>query len=158
MKTVKDGAGTTVRGQQTRSPELLREHLRSVGLRVTAPRVAVLQRMERAESPVTHAELADEFADQGWDRATIYRNLIDLTDAGLLRRSDIGDHVWRFELLRAKDDHAPAVHPHFVCNECGTVTCLPGEVIELRPTRGAPKALRHSGLEIQLKGRCDRCA
>ena len=34
---------------------------------------------------------------QAWDPATIYRNLTDLSEAGLARRTDVGDHVWRFE-------------------------------------------------------------
>lgn len=154
MKTDKRSGGAAEPG----SPEALRAQLRSVGLRVTAPRVAVLDRMAQSTSPVTHAELADAFSAQGWDRATIYRNLMDLTEVGLLRRADIGDHVWRFELLRPDGDHSPTRHPHFVCNECGTVQCLPDGVVELKPGRGVPRALADAGLEIQLKGRCDRCA
>ena len=93
----------------------------SSGLRVTAPRVAVLQRLLQATSPVSHGELAETLAPQ-WDRATIYRNLIDLTESGVLRRTDVGDHVWRFE-VRADDasSHEDRKHPHFVCGECGDV-------------------------------------
>ena len=136
----------------------LREKLRAAGLRVTQARLAVLRALTGAGTPSSHPELYASLQDDGWDRATLYRNLTDLTEAGLLRRVDLGDHVWRFELLRPDGDHAPTRHPHFVCNECGTVQCLPDGVVELKPGRGVPRALAGAGLEIQLKGRCDRCA
>jgi Fur family ferric uptake transcriptional regulator len=147
------------RAKNTNSVETLREQIRATGLRVTAPRVAVLQRVLQALSPVTHGEIAEALSPQGWDRATIYRNLIDLTDAGILRRTDVGDHVWRFE-VKADDSvaHVDKTHPHFVCDECGDVQCLPEEIVELHASRSAPKSLRGRDVEIQLKGRCDRCA
>ncbi|MFO0645619.1 MAG: transcriptional repressor [Polyangiales bacterium] len=147
-----------VRTRTSTSLDELRERIRTSGLRVTAPRVAVLQRILQATSPITHGELAEALSSQ-WDRATIYRNLTDLTDVGLLRRTDVGDHVWRFE-VRADDaeGHEDRKHPHFVCDECGDVQCLPDEMVELHTSRGAPKALKGREVEIQLKGRCDRCA
>ncbi len=147
-----------VRTRTSTSLDELRERIRTSGLRVTAPRVAVLQRILQATSPITHGELAEALSAQ-WDRATIYRNLTDLTDVGLLRRTDVGDHVWRFE-VRADDaeGHEDRKHPHFVCDECGDVQCLPDEMVELHTSRGAPKALKGREVEIQLKGRCDRCA
>jgi Fur family ferric uptake transcriptional regulator len=147
-----------VRARTSPSLDELRERIRASGLRVTSPRVAVLQRLLQATAPVSHGELAEALASQ-WDRATIYRNLTDLTDAGLLRRTDVGDHVWRFE-LRSDDGgaHEDNKHPHFVCDECGDVQCLPEEMVELHSSRGAPKALKGREVEIQLKGRCERCA
>ena len=140
------------------SPEEIRRLIRDAGLRVTSPRVAVMQRVEQTQGPVTHAEIADALAPQGWDRATIYRNLTDLTEAGLLRRTDMGDHVWRFELASDPEGgHETGLHPHFVCNACGDVTCLPDDAIEIHVGRGAPKSLKGRAVEIQVKGRCDDC-
>jgi len=48
-------------------------------------------------------EVFAELQAEGWDRATLYRNLVDMTDAGLLRRVDLGDHVWRYELEHRVD-------------------------------------------------------
>lgn len=145
------------RSKAGQSAEQLREQIRAAGLRATSPRIAVLQSLGRARTPVSHAELAAELAPKGWDRATIYRNLIDLTNAGLVRRTDMGDHLWRFELREGAGSHATDEHPHFMCETCGDVLCLPDESIEIKATRGAPRALRRKGLQIQIKGRCDRC-
>jgi Fur family ferric uptake transcriptional regulator len=134
----------------------LRERIRTAGLRVTAPRVAVLQRLHGATSPSSHADLVDALAPQGWDRATLFRILNDLADAGLVHRVDVGDHVWRFELCAEETPHAGGEHPHFVCNECGDVVCLPDADVRVN-VRGGPRALRTKRLEVQIKGRCDRC-
>jgi Fur family transcriptional regulator, ferric uptake regulator len=132
-----------------------RELIRTKGLRATAPRIAVYDHLSRLATPVSHGDIAAELAGEGWDRATVYRNLIDLTEAGLVRRSDLGDHVWRFELVRGR--HAASGHPHFMCESCGDVQCLPDHAVEIKASRGAPRALRRKGIQIQLKGRCDRC-
>jgi Fur family transcriptional regulator, ferric uptake regulator len=146
------------RSRAGQSAEQLREQIRATGLRATSPRIAVLQRLSRSRAPICHAELAAELGPQGWDRATIYRNLIDLTNAGIVRRTDMGDHLWRFELREGGDRHAAGEHPHFMCEACGGVLCLPDESVEIKVSRGAPRALRRKGLQIQIKGRCDRCA
>ena len=86
------------------------DKIRTVGLRSTAPRVAVLRELEAATAPLSHADLVDSLGSQGYDRVTIYRNLTDLTEAGLVMRADLGDHVWRFE-WRELGARAPVGHP-----------------------------------------------
>ncbi|HEU5076717.1 MAG TPA: transcriptional repressor, partial [Polyangiaceae bacterium] len=94
-----------------RTPAEFRELLRENGLRATGPRVAVLEVLERLKRPMTHGEVADELGDSGFDRATLYRNLVDMTETGLLHRTDYGDHVWRFELTPAQGAHPEDGHP-----------------------------------------------
>lgn len=141
-----------------RGRDELRALLREAGLRATTARVAVLRVLTDEKVPLSHGEVYERVGDQGFDRATVYRNLVDLAEAGLVSRADLGDHVWRFELL---DDagHAVEVHPHFVCTDCGTVACLPTEAVAVRATRGSPKSLRRRGaIEININGLCDACA
>ena len=137
------------------SLDQLKATIRGAGLRSTAPRIAVLKRLHAATQPVSHGELVDTLADEGMDRTTVYRNLVDLTDAGLVRRTDLGDHVWRFELKRGEDESVR--HPHFTCTDCGTVACLPSESVRLSSTKGAPKSVAARSVDIQLRGLCDRC-
>ncbi|HEX8824715.1 MAG TPA: Fur family transcriptional regulator [Archangium sp.] len=132
------------------------ERLRAAGLRSTAPRVAVLRELESATAPLSHADLVEALDDQGYDRVTIYRNLTDLTEAGLVIRADLGDHVWRFELKREEKAHQ-GTHPHFTCTDCGSVACLPAESVRLTPAKGAPKSVSARSVDIQLRGLCDRC-
>jgi Fur family ferric uptake transcriptional regulator len=134
----------------------LTARLHARGLRRTAPRLAVLAALEKARAPVSHPELCARLEPNGFDRATLYRNLIDLTQAGLVSRTDLGDHVWRFELEREDGDHRLA-HPHLICSGCGKVDCLPD--VTLHTGRGKDTAVQlPAELEIQLKGLCARCA
>lgn len=141
---------------KARSVQDLQEQLRAAGLRATLPRVAVLRYLHDADSPASHAEVAEALGKEGFDRATVYRNLIDLTEVGLVRRSDMGDHVWRFERVGEKS-HAEGEHPHFICGGCGAIACLPEDAVEVRAVRGAPRALRRKGVTVQLRGLCDSC-
>ena len=158
----------------------LRSAVRGVGLRATPSRLAVLELLRSSDTPMSHGDVADRLASQAWDRATIYRNLTDLAEAGLVRRTDVGDHVWRFEAVSAHDESA---HPHFVCTECGTVACLPEIELAVRRTAraerplgpgsrpslirggqpkdrsasGPPRAVKQRQVEVHVRGLCDAC-
>lgn len=132
--------------------QALVERLRTAGLRCTQPRLQVLKVLVEAASPRTHAELSEVLG--ALDRATVFRNLVALTDAGLVRRLDLGDHVWRYEL--SEDGHADeAGHAHFTCVSCGDVVCLDG--VEIRVAQVAPSLPALAEIEIQLRGRCRDC-
>jgi Fur family ferric uptake transcriptional regulator len=131
--------------------------LREAGLRITESRVAVLEHLTRQVAPVSHADLCRSLAGAGFDRATLYRNLIDLTEVGLVTRTDLGDHVWRFELKR-REGHHVASHPHFVCSDCGTVSCLPDVAVRIVRGKRAPRSLATRNVAIQITALCDACA
>lgn len=128
--------------------------LRTAGLRSTTARIAVLQRLRCAKSPLSHAELADELTPLGLDKATVFRNLTDLTDAGLVDRTELGDHVWRFE-IRDRMHSEKGKHPHFVCITCGSVSCLGG--MKLPPRLTAHGQEIGSVTEVLLRGYCKTC-
>ncbi|MDX1969203.1 MAG: Fur family transcriptional regulator [Planctomycetaceae bacterium] len=132
----------------------IRTLLGEVGLRTTAARLAVVRRLQQASTPLSHAEVAEELVPLGFDKATVFRNLTDLVDAGLVSRTELGDHVWRFELR--DPTHQDGQHPHFVCVDCGSVTCL--HDVEL--PKSAQKSWTKVGsvTEILLKGHCTACA
>lgn len=139
-------------------PGELKALLRDAGLRATAARAAVFQCLLDAGGPLSHGEVCDRLADVGFDRATVYRNLADLTEAGLVRRTDLGDHLWRFELTTKVEHHVEEVHPHFVCTACGNVACLPEGAVTIHSVKGAPRALRSGDVEVQVRGTCNGCA
>jgi Fur family ferric uptake transcriptional regulator len=131
--------------------EDLRQLLAGRGLRVTEQRLAILRELARLRVPTSHPELTARMAGSGLDRATIYRNLVSLTDEGILVKTQLGDNVWRFELPRGTQV-AHGTHPHFVCSDCGGVDCLPSGSVSLK---GA--AAQNEVAEVQLRGRCSGC-
>lgn len=128
------------------TPTLIRE----AGLRATRGRVAVYDALRETHSPLNHGELVATLSYLGLDQATIYRNLMALTKVGLLRRTDLGDHVWRFELAPM---HQTGEHPHFVCIDCGAITCLPELGITIDGF--VPSC---SPVTVRLEGQCNDCA
>jgi Fur family transcriptional regulator, ferric uptake regulator len=128
-----------------------RDLLSSKGLRVTEQRLALLAELAKVTSPISHPELTDRMEGSGMDRATVYRNLLTLVEAGVLVRAQLGDNVTRFELPRTlSSDHSH--HPHLVCTECGNVRCLPANTVKLRG-----EAADSEVAEVQLRGRCAKC-
>jgi Fur family ferric uptake transcriptional regulator len=149
--------------------EACRARIRAAGLRCTAARLAVLEHLEAARGPRTHADVSAALASRGFDRATIYRNLTELTEAQLLDRVELGDHVWRFEIRRHHDHGGKdRGHPHFLCTTCGEVSCLDDVRVAITPTAPPParsprrrdpgqRAAIGTVTEVLLKGRCGDC-
>jgi Fur family ferric uptake transcriptional regulator len=134
-----------------------RNRIRAAGLRATPGRIATYQVLLAAQAPITHGDVVECLGGRGFDRATIYRNLIDLTDAGLVARADLGDHAWRFELSeRAAGGRRD--HVHFVCVDCGDVACLSGVDVSIKPTAATPRSVSEKRVEVQLRGLCDACS
>ncbi len=154
----------TKRSSQSTMLDSIRAQIRAVGLRSTMARLSVMQELMTATSPLTHAQVADRLAAKEFDRATIYRNLVELSEAGLVNRIELGDHVWRFELRRADNDSAETSmglspgHPHFVCVDCGEVSCLPTGSVSIKHAGGAKPELISDVTEVLLKGHCGNCA
>jgi Fur family ferric uptake transcriptional regulator len=144
----------------TKSAELsiskARSILKEAGLRCTASRVAVLRHLADSDQPMSHTDVAERLEAAGYDRSTIYRCLMDLAEAGILTRMDLGDHTWRFGLLRDHDRGEPD-HPHFLCVGCGQAVCLPG--VEVRITGATNEEPPSVGdvTEVVLKGHCVKC-
>ena len=146
----------------------MKTRIRDSGLRCTAARLAVMDHLESAAGPRTHAEVSEALADLGFDRATIYRNLTELTEKKLVSRVELGDHVWRFEIKRTGEHGAAGEdHPHFLCTTCGEISCLDDVRVAITPksrprttasaARGARATRIHSVTEVLLKGRCESC-
>ncbi|MGJ8685912.1 MAG: ferric iron uptake transcriptional regulator [Spongiibacteraceae bacterium] len=107
------------------------QELRKAGLKVTLPRVKILQLLEDAESDNQHFSAEDVYRalmESGEDvgLATVYRVLTQFEAAGLVVRHNFeaGHSVFELE----KGDH----HDHIVCMESGEVIEFFDEVIERR--------------------------
>lgn len=130
-----------------------RKMLKDAGLRSTPARISVINALKRSSRPQTHAQLADELVPLGFDKATVFRNLTDLAEAELVLRTELGDHVWRFEMRDPKHDRSS--HPHFVCVDCGSVTCIDEMALPTPTVRRNLNIARIS--EVLVKGHCGDC-
>jgi Fur family ferric uptake transcriptional regulator len=110
-----------------------------------------------AARPVSHSDVVKAFKDRGYDRATLFRNLKDLTEAGLLIRKDYGDHIWKFESpgVEASSDEGHH-HPHFICVACHDTLCL--EELDLPKSPSEVYASKIGSIQdVVVRGVCSNC-
>ncbi len=127
--------------------------IRKAGLRGTPARIATYIALQTSKSPLTHAEVAEIIETLGADKATVLRNLTDLVAAGLARRTEVGDRLWRYEVANPEEPFD--THPHFLCVDCGTVTCLDDVELTANSRRNSDRVGQVT--EILLKGHCTAC-
>jgi Fur family ferric uptake transcriptional regulator len=135
----------------SKSAERFRSLLVEKGIRVTEQRLAVLRALAGRQTPVSFPELVEQLSPEGLDRATVYRNLTGMAEAGILIRSQLADGVARYELPQWGGS-LHAEHLHLVCVDCGHVSCLPASAVSLH---GEAK---RRVTEVQLRGHCASCA
>lgn len=105
------------------------QELRKAGLKVTLPRIKILQILESNEDKHMSAEdvykaLLDAKEDVGL--ATVYRVLTQFESAGLIVRHNFDGGHSVFELSRGEH------HDHMVCMETGDVIEFVDDAIEKR--------------------------
>ncbi|MBF6333866.1 Fur family transcriptional regulator [Nocardia transvalensis] len=130
-----------------------RERLRAAGLRVTAPRVAVLDAV--VEQPHSDADrVAATVRGQLGSVSTqaVYDVLRACVNAGLLRRIEPAGSAALYE-ARTGDNHH-----HLVCRNCGTVVdvdCAVGQAPCLDPSDAHGFAIDEA--EVVYWGLCPDC-
>ena len=129
--------------------------LKEFGMRATAPRLAVMLSLHEKKRPMTHDGVAASLPDGAFDKATVWRVLSDLTAVGILRRMDLGDRIWRYEFVD-ENQTAEDSHPHFLCEECGVISCLPALQVTTLDGR-LPKELVNASFQIRIAGTCQVC-
>lgn len=131
-----------------------KEWIKQHGLRVTAPRLAVVMLLStQRETPLSYTEVLEHLGDTDWDPATIYRNLVKLEEMGVTQIAHRANGIARYELAL----HTRHTHPHFVCNDCGIVSCLPKLAlpsVHLQEQRWQ-ESLQTA--DIQIQGNCPDC-
>lgn len=130
-------------------------NLRKAGLKVTLPRMKILEMLENSETRHLSAEdVYKSLLDSGEEigLATVYRVLTQFESAGLVTRHHFEGGHSMFELNEG--DH----HDHILCVKCGRVDEFVDETIEQRQRQIAQDA----GYEITdhslyIYGICPDC-
>lgn len=127
--------------------------LRDTGLRVTAPRLAVLKALDgnpHSEAKAVLHRVLGELPSTSLQ--AIYNVLADLAVAGLVRKIEPAGQPGLYE-LRVGDNHH-----HLVCTTCGVVVdvdCAVGHAPCLTP--GATSGFAIDEAEVTYWGTCGDC-
>jgi Fur family ferric uptake transcriptional regulator len=103
--------------------------LKTAGLKITGPRVKVLQILERGQARHLSAEdVYKQLLEMGDDvgLATVYRVLTQFEQAGIVIRHHFESGLSVFELSEGKH------HDHLVCVKCSAIEEFMDEIIETR--------------------------
>jgi Fe2+ or Zn2+ uptake regulation protein len=95
---------------------LVEQRLREVSQRYTSGRREVVELLADAGHPVSIEDIAERAPRL--PRSSAYRHLVDLQQAGVVRRVPANDDHFRFELAEDITEH----HHHLLCTTCGKVT------------------------------------
>ena len=103
------------------------KNLRKAGLKVTLPRVRILEIFESSDEKHLSAEdFYNKIRESGDEvgLATVYRVLTQFESAGILMKQNFEDNYSVYELV--SDDH----HDHMVCIDSGEVIEFKNDIIE----------------------------
>jgi Fur family ferric uptake transcriptional regulator len=128
--------------------------LAAAGERVTRQRLVVAERLAAEGRQVTADDLYRSLRniEPKIGRATVFRTLERLVEAGVARRLELAGHVYAYVACR------PAHHHHLSCTRCGRVE----EISEAYVRPIARRLASDRGFEVDdarldFYGRCARC-
>lgn len=129
--------------------------LEDSGLRCTPQRFSVMSYLLEHHGHPTAAEISEgvtALAGKGprSSRATIYNNLRDLVQAGLVREVAVEGRSARFDVKGLQ-------HHHFICDKCGTVEDLDFFAVPQPPSESLGKRILRE-CELIARGLCGKCA
>ncbi|WP_058452228.1 ferric iron uptake transcriptional regulator [Legionella maceachernii] len=131
------------------------QQLKDAGLKITMPRVKILQILEQSPKHHLSAEgVYKALLDMGEDvgLATVYRVLTQFEVAGLVTRHNFEGGHSVFEL--SQGEH----HDHLVCVKCGRVEEFVDKIIEERQQMIAENAqFKMTDHALNIYGLCPDC-
>ena len=129
--------------------------LRPPGGKRSSKRDRILSVFLRQEGHLSADELVDRVHDEeaGIGRATVYRTLQWMVDAGIARKVDFGEGRSRFE-----PSYRHPRHFHLVCTSCHRSSeFLSSDVESLMEEIAAARSFSPTQAVVQVYGICDEC-
>ncbi|MGH8914297.1 MAG: Fur family transcriptional regulator [Acidimicrobiia bacterium] len=135
------------------------DRLSASGVRYTGGRRQVVAALQRADGPMSAAELYRDL-DGEVPGSSVYRTLAVLEEAGVVEPHHGAKGVTRYEIAEWLAGH----HHHLVCSNCGAVEDieLPSDMeTQLERLVGRVSGMSRfsaSGHALEVDGRCSRCS
>jgi len=132
---------------------IFQSYLRRQGHRVTKQRLDVARKVFSLHRHFTADELQYMLRKEGVSRATIYRTLSLMLEAGLVKEHNFGDRGKIYEHIIGHTSHF-----HLVCITCGRITEIERTEIEDALARAATsEGFQILEKDVVLFGFCSQC-
>lgn len=131
------------------------QDLKSAGLKVTLPRLKILEVLEKSQNHHLSAEdiyraLIEQHEEVGV--ATIYRVLTQFEKSGIVNRLNFENNLSVYELSNVEH------HDHLVCVKCNEIVEFQDDVIESHQLQIAEQyGFQLTDHSLYLYGLCRRC-
>lgn len=138
-----------------RPEEKFREFLEIRGEKLTKPRRVLVAHIFSSHKHFDADELVLDLQSAGHKvgRATVYRTLRLLVEAGLLRELRVTNRT------AYEHDYGYPSHDHMHCTQCGTIIEFTNEEVrQLRERLALQHSFRASGHRFVITGQCASCA
>ncbi|MEY4775988.1 MAG: hypothetical protein RL759_501 [Verrucomicrobiota bacterium] len=122
-------------------------------LRVTTPRLAMLNILAEATRPMSAEEIHAAAGDGTLDLVTVYRSLGALDEAGILQRHPLERGRSLYALV-APGHH----HHHVICRRCGRIERLPGCDTSRLEAAARGKGFADLTHVMEIYGICPACS
>jgi len=124
------------------------------GLKLTPQRMVIFRILSESNQHVTVDQVYQKASAEYpmLSPATVYRNMEQMVDAGLLTRLDLGGTSMRYDTNLEE-------HHHFVCSKCGKVSDVYLEDIQYKmdANRSHLEKAKINSLDLHLQGTCGEC-
>jgi len=131
------------------------EMLRQYKLKITQPRLSVLQLISEKTTAISQPEL-EKHIGKKIDRVTLYRILASFEEKGIVHKVfDLnGTATYALCSNDCSADHHHDQHVHFICSLCNSVYCLDEISIPKIPL---PQKFQLHSVAVNAVGICENC-
>jgi len=132
--------------------EEARTRIHHAGMRITKPRVAIIESLLRHNGPISIEHIHQEMGHDVCDLVTVYRCLAAFESLDMVRRSYLHNGTCLYEVTLGKQRHY-----HIICKECGRT-----EHVDYFPVEGMVRMLTDRGYTqvshvVEFFGVCPTC-
>ena len=129
-----------------------RTRIRQARMRITRPRIAIIESLQRHAGPVSIERIHQELGSKVCDLVTVYRCLAAFEQLGMVRRSYLHNGTCLYELTLGTPRHY-----HIVCKTCGAT-----DRVDYFPVEGVERMLQDRGYSqvshvVEFFGVCPQC-
>ena len=145
-------ATVSKQGSATSPLDEARTRIRNAQMRITKPRVAIIESLLKHEGPVSIERIHQDLGTGACDLVTVYRCLSAFESLGMVRRSYLHNGTCLYELTLGSPRHN-----HIVCKACGKT-----DRVDYFSVEGMERMLQDRGYTqvshvVEFFGICPEC-
>jgi Fur family ferric uptake transcriptional regulator len=139
--------------------KLLMTRLKDAKLSLTPTRLGILELLTESHRVWSIEQLLEALKKKAKPAkgslvfTTVYRCLLKLEEAGLVRAADLGDGISRYEYNTCDEHH----HHHVVCKQCGSIEALDDCDVVILENAVKKMGYQQINHRLEFSGVCKSC-